>query len=116
MRRNIVWEGADQLHYEIREIVGTAHGLQALGQDVIFENIGDPIQKGEEVPRWIRDIVTGLTSQSFSYGYTATEGAPETRSFLADHVNSRGGCQITHQDIIFFNGLGDAVSTVFALY
>ena len=31
MRRNIVWEGADQLHYEIREIVGTAHGLQRLG-------------------------------------------------------------------------------------
>ncbi len=114
MRRNIVWEGADQLHYEIREIVGTAQGLQKLGKDIIFENIGDPIQKGEEVPQWIRDIVTDLTSQSFSYGYTATEGAPETRTFLADHVNERGGCQITSDDILFFNGLGDAVSTVFA--
>ena len=114
MRRNIVWEGADQLHYEIREIVGTAHGLEKLGKDIIFENIGDPVQKGEEVPLWIREIVTGLASQSSSYAYTATEGALETREFLAEHVNARGGCRITADDLIFFNGLGDAVSTVFA--
>ncbi len=114
MRRNIVWEGADQLHYEIREIVGTAHGLQRLGRDIIFENIGDPVQKGEEVPLWIRDIITGLASESSSYAYTATEGDLTTRRYLAQSVNGRGGCQITPEDIIFFNGLGDAVSTVFA--
>ncbi|MDC7231841.1 MAG: pyridoxal phosphate-dependent aminotransferase [Spirochaetales bacterium] len=114
MRRNIVWEGADQLHYEIREIVGTAHGLEQLGVDVIYENIGDPVQKGEEIAPWIRDIITGLASESRSYAYTATEGDRATRSFLAEHVNKRGGCQITEEDLLFFNGLGDAVSTVFA--
>ncbi len=114
MRRNIVWEGADQLHYEIREIVGTAHGLEKLGMSVIYENIGDPVQKGEEVPLWIREVVTELSARSSSYAYTATEGALKTREFLADHVNNRGGCKITADDIIFFNGLGDAVSTVFA--
>ncbi|OQY33634.1 MAG: aminotransferase [Spirochaetaceae bacterium 4572_59] len=114
MRRNIVWEGADQLHYEIREIVGTAHGLQALGMDIIFENIGDPVQKGEEVPLWIREIISGLTSKSSSYAYTATEGDFATRQYLAESANGRGGTQITAEDIIFFNGLGDAVSTLFA--
>ena len=114
MRRNIVWEGADQLHYEIREIVGTAHGLENLGVDIIYENIGDPVLKGETVPQWIRDIVTDLVSRSESYAYTATEGAPETRKFLAEKVNERGGCRITENDIIFFNGLGDAVATIFA--
>ncbi|MDA3958491.1 pyridoxal phosphate-dependent aminotransferase [Oceanispirochaeta sp.] len=114
MRRNIVWEGADQLHYEIREIVGTAHKLEELGVEVIYENIGDPVQKGEEIAPWIRDIITGLASDSKSYAYTATEGDLNTRKFLADLVNKRGGCEITANDLIFFNGLGDAVSTVFA--
>jgi alanine-synthesizing transaminase len=114
MRRNIVWEGADQLRYEIREIVGTARHLESLGVPMIYENIGDPIKKGEEVAPWIRDIVTGLVSQSDSYAYTATEGDYHTRDVLADYVNARGGCKITGDDIIFFNGLGDAVSTLFA--
>ena len=114
MRRSIVWEGADRLRYEIREIVGTARRLEAMGVAMTYENIGDPIQKGEEVAPWIRDIVVDLASQSHSYGYTATEGDYHTRDFLADHVNQRGGCKITGDDIIFFNGLGDAVSTLFA--
>jgi len=114
MRRNIVWEGADQLHYEIREIVGTAHKLEAMGVPVVYENIGDPVLKGEEIAPWIREIVTGLASDSKSYAYTATEGDLHTRTFLADIVNQRGGCRITGNDLIFFNGLGDAVATVFA--
>ena len=114
MRRSIVWEGADQLRYEIREIVGTARHLESLGVDMTYENIGDPIQKGEEVAPWIRDIVIGLASDSKSYGYTATEGDYHTRDFLAEHVNMRGGCRITGDDLMFFNGLGDAVSTLFA--
>ncbi|MBI9101956.1 MAG: pyridoxal phosphate-dependent aminotransferase [Spirochaetales bacterium] len=114
MRRNIVWEGADQLHYEIREIVGVAHSLEKMGLEIIYENIGDPVQKGEEVPEWIRGIITNLVSQSQSYAYTATEGALETRKYLANSVNSREGCKISEDDIIFFNGLGDAVATVFA--
>lgn len=114
MRRDIVWEGADQLKYEIREIVGVARHLEGMGLDMIYENIGDPIQKGEKMAPWIREIVTRLASQSASYAYTATEGAYETRDFLAEQVNLRKGCPITGDDIIFFNGLGDAVSTLFA--
>ncbi len=37
-----------------------------------------------------------------------------TWEFLAELVNRRAGCRITADDIIFFNGLGDAVSTLFA--
>ena len=44
----------------------------------------------------------------------ATEGDLNTRQYLASAVNDRKGCQITENDILFFNGLGDAVATVFA--
>ncbi|HPC47109.1 MAG TPA: aminotransferase, partial [Deltaproteobacteria bacterium] len=46
MRRNIVHEGAEQLTYEIRQIVAIAEELQRLGVDITWENIGDPIAKG----------------------------------------------------------------------
>jgi alanine-synthesizing transaminase len=113
MRRNIVHEGSEQLTYEIREIVAIAMELERLGIEITWENIGDPIQKGETLPEWIKAIVSDLVSQDKSYGYIATQGVPETRQFLAEQVNRRGGCQITMDDIVFFNGVGDAVNKIF---
>ncbi|MFP4363338.1 MAG: pyridoxal phosphate-dependent aminotransferase [Spirochaetia bacterium] len=113
MRRNIVHDGAGELKYEIREIVEIAHKLRDLGRNIIWENIGDPIQKGEAFPEWIKEIVIKTAAEDSSYGYTATIGEPGTRECLAKIVNGRGGCKITKDDIIFFNGLGDAIATLF---
>ena len=113
MRHSIVNEDSRQLTYEIREIVTVAHELMDLGVEITWENIGDPIQKGEKMPQWIKDIVVDLVSNDFTYGYVSTQGVPEARQFLCEHVNKRGGCQITKDDIVFFNGLGDAVAKIF---
>ncbi len=113
MRRNIVHVGAENLRYEIREIVEVAHEMQSLGMPIIWENIGDPIQKGEKVPDWIKDIVSELLDEPSSWAYCNTAGVPETRDFLAEHVNSRDGVRVTADDIMFFNGLGDAVAKVY---
>lgn len=114
MRRKIVHEGAKNLRYEIREIVGVAHEVRDLGQDIVWENIGDPIEKGEKLIPWIKDIICELTHENKSYGYCDTAGVPETRQFLAHNVNIReGGTQITPNDILFFNGIGDAVARVY---
>ena len=37
-----------------------------------------------------------------------------TREFLAERVNTRGKIQITPEDIIFFNGLGDAIARAYS--
>lgn len=113
MRRNILHVGAGNLTYEIREIVGAAHEIRALGKDITWENIGDPVLKGETPPDWIREIVAGLVKDPASWGYCATEGVNTTREFLAAEVNQRGGVQVTPDDILFFNGLGDAVAKVY---
>lgn len=113
MRRNIVHDGAANLKYEIREIVAVAHKMRDLGMEITWENIGDPVQKGENPPKWIRDIVGDIVAQGESWAYCDTAGVPETREFLAEHVNARGGVQITSDDILFFNGLGDAVAKVY---
>ncbi|HHO75299.1 MAG TPA: pyridoxal phosphate-dependent aminotransferase [Deltaproteobacteria bacterium] len=113
MRRDIVHEGAEQLTYEIREIVAVADELSRLGVTITWENIGDPIEKGEKLPQWIKDIIIELVSDDKTYGYVASQGLPATRDFLAEQVNNRGGYQITKDDIIFFDGLGDAVAKIF---
>ena len=113
MRRNIVHAGAGSLTYAIREIVQVGYNMSALGTKVTWENIGDPIQKGEKVEGWIKQIVRDLLEKEFSWGYCDTAGVRETRDFLAAEVNKRGGAKITADDIIFFNGIGDAVAKVY---
>ncbi len=114
MRRNIVHVGAGNLSYEIREIVGVAHEIESLGQEITWENIGDPVQKGEQVSEWMRGIIHGLVDRPESWGYCHSAGVLEVREFLASRVNTRkDGVQISTDDILFFNGLGDAVGKIY---
>jgi len=114
MRNNIVYEGADQLTYEIREIVNIAEKIAKTGVEIAWENIGDPVAKGEKVPQWIKDIVSDITkNDDSSYGYSPTRGLLATREYIAKERNLEGGIQITAENILFFNGLGDAISKVY---
>lgn len=118
MRRELVHPGADRLKYEIREIVGFARELGRWDVPIVWENIGDPVKKGEPVEAWIKDIVRRVAADDLSYAYSETEGARSAREFLAGRVNVRGastsgGIAMNPDDILFFNGLGDAVAKVF---
>src|SRR5688500_16163853 len=83
MRRNILHAGAANLKYEIREIVGAGNEIKALGQQMTWENIGDPVAKGEAPPAWIREIVADLLDQRESWAYCETQGVRHVREFLA---------------------------------
>lgn len=113
MRTDIVHIGAGELTYEIRNIVNVGLKLQKLGLNTNWENIGDPIAKGEEIPLWMKEIVSDAVMQDATYGYCPTKGVLATREFIAAETNKRGGVQIDPEDIIFFNGLGDAISKIF---
>ncbi len=113
MRQRLLSEGANELSYEIREIVKKAEELKKLGVTISWENIGDPIQKHHKLPGWIKGIVAGLAGQDDSYSYCPSKGILETREFLAAQTNALGGTQITSEDICFFNGLGDAIGKVY---
>mgnify|MGYP006201200285 FL=1 len=45
MRTLLLRPGAEELNYEIRGIVKKARQVEALGYEITWENIGDPIQK-----------------------------------------------------------------------
>ncbi len=98
------------LTYEIRNIVAVADKLKENGIEIVWENIGDPIAKGEKIPEWMKDILMGIVHNDESYTYSPTQGMDKTREFIVEENNRRGGAQITKDDIIFFNGLGDAIA------
>jgi len=113
MRSNIA-KGNSGLTYEIRNIVLVAEELKKNGIEVTWENIGDPVNKGEIIPEWMKDIVKDVASRNESYAYSPTKGVLSTREYLANQINKRGGAQITPDDILFFNGLGDAVDKLYS--
>jgi alanine-synthesizing transaminase len=113
MRQQLLSEGASELSYEIREIVKKAGLIKDLGQEIYWENIGDPIQKNHPLPAWIKEIIGSLTLQNDSYGYCPSKGMQDTREFLAARTNDRKGVKISPEDICFFNGLGDAIAKVY---
>ena len=113
MRQQLVRPGASELSYEIRGIVRKADQLQALGHTIYWENIGDPVQKNWQIPGWIKDIVSELAQEDKTYGYSHSMGNLAVREFLARQNKALGGVRIDVDDILFFNGLGDGISTLY---
>ena len=113
MRFDIAKSGSG-LIYEIRHIVAVANKLQEYGVELDWENIGDPVQKGEKIPAWMKEVLFDVLRDDLSFAYSPTKGVTATREFLAELVNKRGGAQITAEDIIFFNGLGDAIARAYS--
>lgn len=113
MRQPLLREGANELTYEIRGIVKKARQIEKLGQKIYWENIGDPVQKNTRLPDWMKDIIISLVQKDDTYSYSDSKGVLATREFLAERNNQKGGAQITAEDILFFNGLGDAIAKLY---
>jgi alanine-synthesizing transaminase len=113
MRQLLLRPGAEELNYEIRGIVKKARQIEALGYSMTWENIGDPIQKSNRVPDWMKGIIADLLQEDKTYGYADSKGVLDTRKFLANLNNEKGGAQLTAEDILFFNGLGDAIAKLY---
>ncbi len=112
----IAHDGIKNLHYEIREIVDFGNALQKLGIPITWENIGDPIMAGEKVAPWVKEIVRNIQLDDSSWAYCPSRGVLKTREFLADIVSHRpGGMKIGPDDILFFNGIADAVDKIYDL-
>lgn len=113
MRNNIIHPRANELTYEIREIVEVGEELAKLGVKISWENIGDPVAKGAKIPDWIKKIIKKALDDEQSFAYCPTKGLIETRTFLAERCNHNACVKIKADDIIFFNGLGDAIAKVY---
>jgi aspartate/methionine/tyrosine aminotransferase len=58
-------------------------------------------------------MVKETIDRNESFGYSPTKGLDSAREYIANERNLEKGIQITANDILFFNGLGDAISTIY---
>lgn len=111
MRQNLLRADSALLTYPIREVVIIGKQLEALGEfSMIWENIGDPVAAGEKVPNWMHDVVQKQVATDKSFAYTETKGAIEARKYVLENFSNKKKCTI--DDILFFNGLGEAINKV----
>lgn len=111
MRQNILRADSALLSYPIREVVAIGKQLEKLGDfSMIWENIGDPVAAGEPVPDWMHDVVQEQVATDRSFAYTDTRGAISAREYVLKNFSDEKKC--TLDDIIFFNGLGEAINKV----
>ncbi len=107
--------GAGQLNYEIRGIVSFAQKVESYGVKIYWENVGDPVNKGEKIPLWIKNIITEVLKDDTTWAYSPTKGVYNTRHILSSISNRKYFTKLSPEDILFFNGLGDAISKVYSL-
>jgi len=111
VRQNLLRADNKLLNYPIREVVTIGKQLEKLGHfKMIWENIGDPITAGEAVPEWIKTIVRENSTMDQAFAYTDTRGYLPTRQYVLDNFSNEKVCTV--DDILFFNGLGEAINKV----
>ena len=111
MRQNILRADSALLSYPIREVVVIGKELEKLGKfSMIWENIGDPVAAGEKVPSWMHDIVQEQVATDQSFAYTDTKGAIQAREYVLENFSNKKKCTV--DDILFFNGLGEAINKI----
>jgi len=111
VRQNLLRADSSLLSYPIREVVLIGKQLEQLGGfSMVWENIGDPISAGESVPKWMKEIVQKHIAKDETFAYTDSRGFIDARQFVLDNFSSDKICMI--DDILFFNGLGEAINKI----
>jgi len=111
VRQNLLRGDSALLTYPIREVVEIGKQLEKLGGfSMIWENIGDPVAAGEHVPDWMHDVVQEQVATNRSFAYTETRGAIAAREYVLKNFSDNKKCTV--DDILFFNGLGEAINKV----
>jgi len=113
MKPSINQQRAALLKYDIRGLSVIADKLKSLGCNIwAWENIGDPIKQGHEVPEWIKDLIKKAAENNSNWGYSPTEGLDSAREFIAAEKNNQG-IPLDKNNIVFASGLGHAINTLY---
>ena len=108
MRKNIILPWSKKLSYIIREIVSVTDKVKNEWKKIYRENIWDPVEKWEKIPKWFKDIVKNAIEDDKIYWYSPTRWLDKTLEYTISKNPS-----LTKEDIIFFNGIWDAISKVY---
>jgi alanine-synthesizing transaminase len=99
------------LEYAIRDVVEHARQLEKKGKDIIYLNIGDPLQFDFETPKHITDALIQAVKEGFNK-YSPSEGLPELREAICEKEKRIGGINISPENVIISNGVSEGIQMV----
>lgn len=109
MRQKIVRAEHIFLDNPIQKVIDIGKRIEEIGGfQMIWKNIGDPVAAGEMPPEWITEILKEKIPES--YEYTSSRGHLEARKYVLENFSNKKICST--EDILFFNGLGDAINKI----
>ena len=104
-------ERVQNLEYAIRDVVGHARQLEKKGKDVIYLNIGDPLQFDFKTPENIKDALIRAVREDFN-AYSPSEGLPELRDAICEKENRVACIDVLPENVIISNGVSEAIQMV----
>lgn len=108
------------LKYAIREIVDTAQHIKELdpSYNFVWENIGDPVAKGWNVPPFLKQILIEEINKpnDEAFAYSHSRGNPQTRQWVAQYAKRFSpNSTLDYEHVLFTNGLGSAIAIVYQM-
>ncbi|MFL6356198.1 MAG: aminotransferase class I/II-fold pyridoxal phosphate-dependent enzyme, partial [Nitrososphaeraceae archaeon] len=100
------------VEYAIRDIISHARQYEAMGKQIIYLNIGDPVKYGFNTPDHIKRALIGAVESNENY-YTESEGLPELRNAVVDKEKQKG-LSIEEADVLITNGVSEGLDMTMA--
>ena len=108
-----VSERTSGVEYAIRDIILHARAYEKKhGKNVIYLNIGDPVQYDFPTPDHIKNALIKAVQNNENY-YTASEGLPELRQAIVEKEKGKG-FDVTENDVLVTNGVSEALDMTLA--
>jgi alanine-synthesizing transaminase len=101
------------VEYAIRDIIMHAREYEKKnGKNVIYLNIGDPVQYDFPTPEHIKNALIKAVQDNQNY-YTASEGLPELRQAIVEKEKGKG-FDVSENDVLVTNGVSEALDMTLA--
>ena len=95
----------ENIRYAVRDVVLTAREAAAAGKELLYLNIGDPLQFDFQTPPHIVDAICKALRDQHN-GYTSSEGLPEAVAAIRNDAEARG---IGVRDVYVGNGGSECI-------
>ena len=95
-------EVGESLTYKFAQ---TANEMRAHGREIISLGLGEP---DFETPQYVKDATIKAMNDGFTH-YSATQGLPDLRKYIASDYNKNHGCDYSLNNVIVTPGIKAAV-------
>ena len=108
MKPIVAAKRTELLNYAVREFLHVAKNLEDNGEEILYLNIGDPLQFDFNTPAHLHEQVHNTRHLSQCYGDSM--GLKSARVAIAEYANKKGIKNVTENNVMITTGATEAIS------